>query len=67
MTDMKKELERSMEQSRKNGAALASTKVKGPCLAYKIDGVRERSKGDDTNWRAAINRSKDVEFKCKDS
>ena len=64
---MGKELERARDEAGTTGAALASAEVKVHRLASEIDRVREQSKGDDTNWRAAINRSKDVEFKCKDS
>ena len=60
MNDIKKEMERDRDESGSAGADLMSTEVEGRRLASEIDRVREQSKGDDTNWRAAVNRADDV-------
>ena len=55
MTDIRKELERSIDESGTDGDSLTSTEVKGRRLASELDRVRERYKRDNTNWRATIN------------
>ena len=52
---MGKDLERSRDKAGTDGAAFTSAKAKVHSLAYKIDRVRERSKGGKADQRADVN------------
>ena len=57
---MGKELERSRGEAETVGAALASAKAEVHRIASELDGVRERSKGSETNQRASMDRVEDA-------
>ena len=60
MAKLVKDLERARDEAVMDGDALACTESKKQRLAYKIDGVKERSKGGKANRRAAVGREEDA-------
>ena len=66
MNDTSKEMERDQDKSGTAGYALTSTEVEGYRIAFKINGLRERSKRAKTNQRAAVNRDDAVEVRDRD-
>ena len=66
MTDTRKETERTWEKLRIYGAAFAPTKFKGRRIAFALNGVREQSKGADTDLRIGLHGSNAVDLKERD-
>ena len=60
MNDMRKDMERARDESGTDGATLAPNEVKVIRIDSKLDGLRERSKGGETDWRSATNRAENV-------
>ena len=61
-----KDLERDQDRVGTAGAAFASAEAKVRRNTSEIDGVRERSKGDGTDWKDAIDRVEAAERRERD-
>ena len=57
MIDLGKELERAQDEAGTAVATLTSAKAEVHRLTSKLGGVRERSEGSDTNWRASTDKA----------
>ena len=59
-------MDRDQDELGTAGDALAYTEVEGFRISSEIDGVRERSKGAETDRRAVVNRAEDVDARERD-
>ena len=59
-------MERNHDKAGTDGAAFASAEAKVRRNTSEIDGVRERSKGDGTDWKDAIDRVDAAEGRQRD-